>query len=133
MSSPSETRLQDSFQFSSQYATGAALEDTASLVQHTGTLSDSLGTISPRAPNTAYQWRQMETRARSASPRLQWSLSPLGISMAQRHAQMAEQKAESVFSGVGLGRGSDASYIVRSGGSYCRGEVCVWRSRVKGC
>ena len=41
------------------------------------------------------------TRARSASPGLRRSLSPLGISVAQRRAQLIEQVAESAMSGVG--------------------------------
>ena len=41
------------------------------------------------------------TRACSASPGLRRSLSPLGLSVAQRHAQLAGQVAESAMSGVG--------------------------------
>ena len=108
MSSPSgrtsrtsRTRSQDSVHSSSQYAAGTALEDTASSVRHTGQLPGSSATLSPRAPNSAFERRRAMTRARSASPGLRRSLSPLGISVAQRRAQLTEQVAESAMSGVG--------------------------------
>ena len=41
------------------------------------------------------------SRVCSASPGLPRSLSPLGVSVAQRHAQLAEHVAESAMSGVG--------------------------------
>ena len=43
----------------------------------------------------------MATRARSASPGLRRSPSPLGVSVAKRRAQLAERVAESAISGVG--------------------------------
>ena len=53
------------------------------------------------APNSAYAQRRSLTRGRSASPRPRRIASPIGVSVAQRRAQMAEQIAESAFSGVG--------------------------------
>ena len=106
MSSPTgrseTTRSQDSAHSSSQYATGAAWEDTASSAAHPRTLPGRSTTVSPSvAPNSAYvQWRSL-TRGRSASPRPRRIASPIGVSDAQRRAQMAEQIAESAFSGVG--------------------------------
>ena len=43
-----------------------------------------------------------DERARSASPQLRRSISPLGLSMAQQRAQTAEQKVESAFSSIGI-------------------------------
>ena len=80
---------------------GNALEDTASSVRHTGQLPGSSATLSPRAPNSAFERRRTMTRAHSASPGLRRSLSPLGLSVAQRRAQLTEQVAESAMSGVG--------------------------------
>ena len=108
MSSPSgrtsrnsRTRSQDSVHSSSQYAAGTALEDTASSVRHTGQLPGSSATLSPRAPYSAFEQQRAMTRACSTSPGLRRSLSPLGILVAQRHVQLAEQVAESAMSGVG--------------------------------
>ena len=53
------------------------------------------------APNLADAQRRSLTRGRSASPRPRRIASPIGVSVALRHAQMAEQIAESAFSGVG--------------------------------
>ena len=53
------------------------------------------------APNSAYAQRRSFTRGRSASPRPRRIASPIGVSVAQRCTQMAEQIAESVFSSVG--------------------------------
>ena len=106
MSSPigksETTRSQDSTHSSSQYATGAAWEDTASSAAHPRTLLGRSMTVLPSvAPNSAYtQWRSL-TRGCSASPRPRRIASPIGVSDAQRRAQMAEQIAESAFSGVG--------------------------------
>ena len=108
MSSPSgrtsrtsRTRSQDSVHSSLQYAAGIALEDTALSVRHTGQLPGSSATLSSRAPNSAFErWRTM-TRARSASPGLRRSLSPLGLSVANVVRSSAEQVAESAMSGVG--------------------------------
>ena len=41
-------------------------------------------------------------RTRSVSPRPRQMISPSKLSVAQRRAQIAEQKAESMFSGVGM-------------------------------
>ena len=101
MSSPSETRSQGSFQSSSQYATGGALQDTAESVQQGAIVPGSSVTESRRAPNSAFSRRRMANRARSASPGLRRSPSPLGVSVARRRAQLAERVAESAISGVG--------------------------------
>ena len=52
-------------------------------------------------PNSAYShWRSL-SRGRSASPGTRWVASLIGISVAQRHAQIAEKIAERAISGVG--------------------------------
>ena len=43
-----------------------------------------------------------DVRTRSVSPWPRWMISPSKLSVAQRRAQIAEQKAESAFSGVGM-------------------------------
>ena len=106
MSSPTgrseTTRSQDSAHSSSQYAAGVALEDTASSLREPGTLPGRSMTVLPSvAPNSAYAQRRLLTRGCSASPRSRRIASPRGVSVAQHHAQMAEQIAESAFSGVG--------------------------------
>ena len=69
---------QGSFQSSSQYATGSALEDTAESVQQGAIVQGSSVTESRRAPNSAFSWQEfMATRARSASPGLRRSPSPV--------------------------------------------------------
>ena len=106
MSSPTgrgeTTRSQDSAHSSSQYATRATWEDTASSAAHPRTLPGRSTIVSLSvAPNLAYaQWRSL-TRGRSASPRPRRIASPIGVSDAQRRTQMAEQIAKSAFSGVG--------------------------------
>ena len=53
------------------------------------------------APNSAYAHRRSLSKGRSASPGPQWVASPLGVSVAQRRAQMVERVAESAMSRVG--------------------------------
>ena len=101
MSSPSETRSQGSFQSSSQYATGGALEDTASSVHKGAIVQGSHVTESRRAPNSAFSHGRTAARTRSASPGPRRSPSPIGVSVAKRRAQMAERVTESAISGVG--------------------------------
>ena len=99
--SPSETRSQDSPHGSSQFGVAAALEDTASSV-HIGRRQPSPSrTGGQPAPNTAFTFRSAAGRSRSASPRPRRSLSPLGVSVAQRRAQLAAQSAATAVSGVG--------------------------------
>ena len=52
-------------------------------------------------PNTTFAFRTAAVRSRSASPRLRRSLSPLGVSVAQCHTQLAAQSAATAVSGVG--------------------------------
>ena len=52
-------------------------------------------------PNSAYSRGRAAARSRSASPRPRRVLSPVGLSVAQRRAQLAEQTAASAASGVG--------------------------------
>ena len=59
-------------------------------------------TFVPEAPNTSYEQRMGDVRARSVSPRPRRTISPSKLSVAQRRAQIVEQKAESAFSGVGV-------------------------------
>ena len=102
MSSPSETQSVKSVTVSSPLATDATYEDTASSVQGTGPPPGVVVTFLPDAPNTSYQERMRDVRARSASPRPQQTISPPGLSVAQRRAQIADLKAESAFSGIGV-------------------------------
>ena len=81
---------------------GAALEDTASSACKKRTrCGGSSATQSLVAPNSAFaQWHSL-SRGRSASPGPQRTASPLGVAIAQRHAQLGERTAESTLSGVG--------------------------------
>ena len=79
---------------------GTALEDTALSVCHTGHLPDGSSTVTSRAPNAAFSRRMARTRARSASPGPRRSPPPLGMSVVQRCAQLAEQIALTAISGV---------------------------------
>ena len=105
MSSPSghseETRSQDSVHASLQFAAGMALEDTAASVHHTGHLPGGSSTVTSRAPNAAFSQGMAAARARSASPGPRRSPSPLGLSVAQRRAQLAELIVAMAMSGVG--------------------------------
>ena len=90
MSSPTgvsdETRSQDSVHASSQFAAGTALADTASSAHHAGRLPGGSSTVTSRAPNVAYSRGMAVARARSTSPGLRRSPSPLGVSVMQRRA-----------------------------------------------
>ena len=106
MSSPteqtSETRLQASYRANSQQAVGSALQDTASSAR-VGSYTRGCSTaVSPSvAPNSVFARRRSLTRACSISPVPRRAISPIGISVVQRCAQMAEQIAETAISGVG--------------------------------
>ena len=63
------------------------------------------------------------TRARSASPGLRRSLSPLGLSVAQCRAQLAEQVAESAMSGVGCVADETQGAREVAEGCDSRGEI----------
>ena len=52
-------------------------------------------------PNSAYSRGRAAARSRSASPRPRRVLSPVGLSVAQRRAQLAKQTAATAASGVG--------------------------------
>ena len=112
MSASSRTHSQDSFHASSQAVTGGAYEDTASSV-HAGHQSrGSSVTQSQVAPNSTFaQWRSF-SKGRFASPGPQRTVSPLGILVAQRCAQLAERIVESATSGVG--QVTDAMRIARA-------------------
>ena len=105
MSSPTarseETRSQDSVHGSSQFAADAALEDTASSVRQGGRLPGSSSPTTSRAPNAAYSRGVAAARARSVSPGPRRPPSPLGLSVAQRRARLAEQSAATAISSVG--------------------------------
>ena len=97
MSSPTgvsdETRSQDSGHASSQFAAGTALADTASSARHVGRLPGGSSTVTSRAPNVTYSWGMAAARARSASPGLRRSPSPLGVAVAQCHVRDWQNKA----------------------------------------
>ena len=115
MSSPSISPSVKSASVSSPRAAETEFEDTASSAQGTGkppvvTVQDvcmdvpasSPRQVIPSAPNTLFVKRKEEVRARSVSPRMRRTISPSRLSVAQRRAQLAEEKAESAFSGVGF-------------------------------
>ena len=99
--SPSETRSQDSPHGSSQFGVAAAFEDTASSVHIGRRQPFPSQTGGQPAPNTAFKFGSAVGRSRLASPRPRRSLSPLGVSVAQRRAQLAAQSAATAVSGVG--------------------------------
>ena len=102
MSSLSETQSVKSVMVSSPLATDATYEDTVSSVQGMGPPPGVVVTVLTDAPNTSYQRQMRDVHVRSASPWPQQTTSPSRISVAQRRAQIAEQKAESAFFGVGV-------------------------------
>ena len=102
MSSPSETQSRKSEIVSSPMAADAAYEDTASSVQRMGPPPGVIVQFSSATPNTVYEKRMKDVCARLVSPWLRRTISPSSLSVAQQRAQIAEQKAESAFSGVGV-------------------------------
>ena len=102
MSSPTgrseATRTQDSMHASSQQGADVAIEDTASSVAPRGLV---LTTSRAHSPNATFARGVAAARARSASPRPRRPVSPLGLSVAQRCARLAEQSAATAMSGVG--------------------------------
>ena len=99
--SPDETRTQDSMRGSSQYGAVDALEDTASSVHQGRALQTVTRVSGGTLPNSAYSHGRAAARSQSASPRPRRVLSPVGLSVAQRRAQLAEQTAATAASGVG--------------------------------
>ena len=102
MSSPSETQFVKSVMVSSPKATDATIEDTASSVLAEGAPPGVTVQWLTNTPNSAFEQRMKDARSHSASPRPRRTISPSRQSVAQRRAQIAEQKAESAFSGVGM-------------------------------
>ena len=102
MSSPSETQSVKSVTVSSPKATDATIEDTASSVLAGGVPPGVMVQWLTNTPNSAFEQRMKDARLRSASPRPRRTISPSRLFVAQRHAQIVEQKAESAFSGVGM-------------------------------
>ena len=68
--------------------------------------------VVPTAPNTAYDRRLRNVRARSVSPRLRRAILLSSLSVAQQRARTAEQMAESAFSNIGVV--VDETHCVRS-------------------
>ena len=79
----------------------AALEDTASSARKKGHAGGSSTTQSLVAPNSAFARRRSLSRGSSASRGPRRTASPLGVSVAQHCAQLAERPAESALSGIG--------------------------------
>ena len=102
MSSPSETRSQESFNASSQLATSAAYEDTTSSAQGMGTPPGVAVTFVPTALNTSYQWWLKDVRAHSASPQPRQTILLSRLFVAQCYAQIVEQKTASAFFDIGV-------------------------------
>ena len=88
--SPDETRTQDSVRGSSQYGAVDALEDTVSSVFQGRAIQSVTRVSGGTLPNSAYSRGRAAARSRSASPRPRRVLSPVGLSVAQRCAQLAE-------------------------------------------
>ena len=89
MSSPSESSPEQSVTVSSPVAADGTIVDSASSARRMGA-----------PPNVTYETRLSDVRARSASPRLRRTISPVSLSVAQQRARTAEQKASSALSGV---------------------------------
>ena len=115
MSSPSETAPEESVSVSSPLAVADVWVDSASSTQGTGppptvtVLHVQMGAspsaprqIVPAAPNTSFDTRMSDVRARSASPRPRRTISPPSLSVAQQRARYAEQRVEDAFSGIGV-------------------------------
>ena len=100
MSSPSGSVK--SVTVSSPKATNATLEDTASSILAEGAPPGVTVQWLTNTPNASFEQRMRDVRTRSASLRPRRTISPSKLSVAQRCAQIAEQKVESAFSGVGM-------------------------------
>ena len=100
MSSPSKTQSVKSVTVSSPKATDATYEDTASSILAEGAPPGVTVQWLTNTPNSAFEQRRKDAHSRSVSLRPQRTISPSKLSVAQRRAQIAEQKAESAFSGV---------------------------------
>ena len=98
MSSPSEK----SVTVHSPTAAEDAYEDTALSVQAEGAPLGVTVQWLTNTPNTTFKQRMEDARLRSVSPRPRWTISPSKLSVAQRRAQIAESKAESAISGIGI-------------------------------
>ena len=99
-SSPSESVK--SVTVSSPKVTDATLEDTAMSVLTEGAPPGVMVQWLTNTPNAAFEQRMGDVHVRSVSPRPRWTISLSKLSVAQRCAQIAEQKVESAFSGVGM-------------------------------
>ena len=99
--SPDETRTQDSIHGSSQYGAVYALEDTASSVYQGRDIQTVTRVSGGTFPNSAYSRGRTAARSKLASPRPRRILSPVGLSVAQRRVQLAEQTVATAISGVG--------------------------------
>ena len=99
--SPDETCTQDSVHGSFQYGAVGTLEDTTSSV-HQGREIQTVTRVSGGPlPNSAYSRGRAAAQSRSASPRPRRVLSPVGLSVTQRCAQLAKQTVATAASGVG--------------------------------
>ena len=87
---------------SSPKATDTTLEDTASSILAEGAPPGVTVQWLTNTPNASFEQQMKDVHMRSVSPRLRRTISPSKLSVAQRHAQIVEQKAESAFSGVGM-------------------------------
>ena len=98
MSSPSEK----SVTVHSPTAAEDAYEDTALSVQAEGAPPGVTVQWLTNTPNSAFKQRMEDARPRSMSPWPRRTISPSKLSVAQRRAQIAESKAESAVSGIGI-------------------------------
>ena len=76
-------------------------------------------------PTPRLRFGTAAVRSRSASPRPRRSLSPLGVSVAQRRTQLAAQSAATAVSGVGRVAQRDKSLRMRISveATYSRSQV----------
>ena len=94
-----------------------AMEDTASSVNLGRRHPSPTRTGGSDFPNTVFMCGITAVRLRSASPQLHRSLSPLGVSIAQRRAQLAAQSAATAILGVGRIE-AEMRALTRPSGSY---------------
>ena len=108
--------------------TAVALEDTASSVNVGRRRPSPTRSGGNAFPNTAFAHGIAAVRSRSASPQPRRSLSPVGVSVVQRRAQLATQSAATAVSGVGriereTSRVRDLAEATSAEAKSVRGEV----------
>ena len=80
---------------------GNVAEATATSASGTRMMPKSAVMVSSKSRNAAFQRSQSRGRSRSVSPILRCVRSPVGLSIAQCHVQLAERTLASMMSSVG--------------------------------